>query len=90
MTAIPLGVELHLPKAPVGGMCPAINGGVQALTIYPQLPVLYYWPGPPSSRGHWSRDSSILRIAFPVFQQRFYSHTTNEFGHQFAHCFFSR
>ena len=28
MTAIPLGVKLHLPKGPVGGMCPTINGDV--------------------------------------------------------------
>ena len=39
MTAIPLGVELHLPKAPVGGMCPAINGNVCFVSLKcPLLP----------------------------------------------------
>ena len=39
MTAIPLGVELHLPKAPVGGMCPAINGYVCFVSLKcPLLP----------------------------------------------------
>ena len=39
MTAIPLGVELHLPKAPVGGMCPAINGDICFVSLKcPLLP----------------------------------------------------